>query len=128
MNFCLVDKSIMMNEPRKKCAQGFFKIRVLSYVITQPASCCFILSLFLIAIELIALGIYVAKKDHMPDLDAMKVNNKPEASSYHELSLQIIHLFHIAIDRLSSPSVIIMMHSCQLLEIEYRDNLCAKNF
>lgn len=89
----------MMNEPRKKCAQGFLKIRILSYVITQPASFCFILSLFLIAIELIALGIYVAKKDHMPDLDAMKVNNKPEASSYHELSLQIIHLFHVAIDR-----------------------------
>lgn len=49
------------------------RFRVLDYFVTQPAVFCFVLSLFLIAITLSALGVYVRGREHMPDLDAMKV-------------------------------------------------------
>lgn len=46
----------------------------LNYILSQPAIFCFLISLLLITITLAALGVYVRGREHMPDLDAMKVS------------------------------------------------------
>ena len=53
--------------------QSICKIRVVDCVQNRPAVFCFVLSLFLIGITLALLGLYITERDHMPDLDAMKV-------------------------------------------------------
>ncbi len=55
-------------EKKKLCSP------ILGYLSREPAIFCFLLSLFLIALTLITLGVYVRGKDHIPDLDAMKVS------------------------------------------------------
>lgn len=52
-----------------------FGFRILNLIRTQPVTFCFMLSLFLIAITLAALGLYIKGKDNLPDLDAMKVHS-----------------------------------------------------
>ena len=50
-----------------------FTFQILSHIQTQPASCCFLLAVVFIALTMAALGLYVQKKEVMPDLDSMKV-------------------------------------------------------
>ena len=45
-----------------------------SYALTQPPVFGFLISLFLIAISLAALGMFVRGREHMPDLEAMQVS------------------------------------------------------
>ena len=49
------------------------KLRIFKYILKQPASFIFIVSLFLIAVTLPLLGVFIASKGELPDLDAMQV-------------------------------------------------------
>ena len=49
------------------------RLRVIAYIVAQPASFLFILSLFLIALCMPPIGWYISSVDNLPDLDSMRV-------------------------------------------------------
>lgn len=49
------------------------QLRVLAYIVSQPAAFLFILSLFLIALCMPFLGVFVKNSSDLPDLDSMRV-------------------------------------------------------
>ena len=51
------------------------RLRILAYIVSQPAAFVFIVSLFLIALCMPAIGRYVANADQLPDLFTMRVRN-----------------------------------------------------
>lgn len=51
------------------------RLRVLAYIVSQPTPFTFILSLFLIAITLPLVGLYISRTGGLPDLDAMQVSS-----------------------------------------------------
>lgn len=49
-------------------------LRVFAYVIAQPASFVFILSLLLITLSMPPIALYIKNADELPDLDTMRVS------------------------------------------------------
>ena len=62
-----------------RCRRFFcdiLRLRVVGYIVRQPTPFTFILSLFLISVTLPLVGLYISRKEGLPDLDAMQVRNK----------------------------------------------------
>ena len=58
----------------RKILWDILTLRVLVYVLKQPPSCMFIVTLFVIAGCLPFIGLYISKQPVLPDLDAMQVS------------------------------------------------------
>ena len=68
-----MDETLAAQSLGSETLKDRFTLRIQWHVTTQPASCCFLIAIIFIVIAMAALGVYVQKKDVMPDLDSMKV-------------------------------------------------------
>ncbi len=50
-------------------------LRILGYILKQPPSCTFIVTLGVIALCLPFIGLFIEGKERLPDLDAMQVTH-----------------------------------------------------